>query len=242
MHENIREKSVNLEIRLKEKLYSRMPDYVFSNDLFESWIKESLKTSSIWIDAGCGKNELVHEFCHLAPGGTGIDEVIHPELLTSDDKFIRADLKNIPLADESVDTITANMVVEHITDIKAVLNEFSRILKKGGNFIFRTTNKWYPTLLLGHLFPKAVKDKIIYKVFGVNSHDIFKTSYPVNTLKDIRRTLPAYGYKIHRLLAVEDLHLFNPAVFEASYFFYKIQKRKLFQRLRNCIVCWAVKE
>jgi ubiquinone/menaquinone biosynthesis C-methylase UbiE len=242
MHNNnIQEKSIHLENKLKSKLFSRMPDYVFSNDLFESWVKQSLKPNSVWIDAGCGKNSLVYELESLAPNGTGIDTVC-TRTTAGDKKFIRADLEKIPLDDSSVDTIISNMVVEHIENIDRVLREFSRVLKKGGNLIFRTTNKWYPALLAGHIFPKKFKDKIIYRIFGVKSHDIFETSYPINTLKKISKTLPGYGFKIFRLEAVEDLHLFNPVVFELSYMSYKIQKLKLFKWLRNCIVCWAVKK
>lgn len=242
MQDNIREKSISLEKRLKSKLFSRMPGYIFSNDLFESWVKQSLNPGSVWIDAGCGKNSLVYELEYLAPDGTGIDSIMHPELVTGDGKFINANLEKIPMADSSVDTIIANMVVEHIGNIDLVLKEFNRILKKGGNLIFRTTNKWYPALLAGNFFPKKFKDKIIYKIFGVKSHDIFETFYHINTLWKINKTLPGYGFKVFRLETIEDLHLFNPVVFELSYMSYKIQKLKLFKWLRNCIVCWAIKK
>jgi len=241
MTDKIHEKSINTENRLKSKLYSRMPEYIFSNDLFENWIKESLKLDTIWVDAGCGKNSLVYEFENLAPNGTGIDVVEHPERSASDKKFINASLEKIPFEDSSVDVIISNMVVEHIENIEKVMSEYYRILKTEGSFIFRTTNKFYPTLLAGHLFPKKLKDKIIYSLFGVKSHDVFETRYPMNTLKKIKTALPSYGFNIFRIEAVEDLHLFHPIAFELSYGFYKIQTLNSLRWLRNCIVCWATK-
>lgn len=241
MNHNVREKAIITENKLKNKLYSRMPGYIFSNDLFENWIKESLNKNSVWIDAGCGNNSLVHEFSDIAPRGTGIDEIIHPELLASGDRFINSSLENIPFETGTVDVITANMVIEHIVNIDKVLLEFHRILKPGGKFIFRTTNKNYPTLFIGNLIPKKMKDKIIYSIFGVRSHDIFKTTYPANTLMEIKKVFSVSGFKIDRLTAVEDLHMFNSLVFEISYLLYKIQKLNAFRSFRNCLVCCVSK-
>lgn len=242
MADNIREKAIHTENRLKDKLYSRMPDYIFSNDLFENRIKEVLNIESVWIDAGCGNNSLVKEFEEIAPKGTGIDEVIHPELVTSSDHFINTTLENIPFGDSSVDLITANMVVEHIVNIKLVLKEFHRVLKPGGRFIFRTTNRFYPTLFIGNLLPKKVKDFIIYRIFGVRSHDIFVTTYPANTLSDIEKLFNRSGFEIEELTAVEDIHMFNPLVFNVSYMIYRVQRLNSFKWLRNCIVCSVVKK
>jgi len=229
-----------LEKELKTKLYACIPGYIFSNDLFEKWIKETLKPDSVWIDAGCGNNSLVEEFSVLSKNGTGIDCVIHPELLAKD-KFIKSSLSSLPFGDSSVDLIVSNMVVEHLEQPEKVLGEYLRVLKPGGKVIFRTTNKLYPTLFLGHIFSKKTKDRIINRVFGVESHDIFPTHYKVNTYRKILKTLPQYGFKIERLEAVEDLHLFNRFVFRLSKLIYKVQKLKPFYYIRNTLVCMAIK-
>lgn len=231
----------NLELDLKEKLYKRLPDYVFSNDLFEKWVKQSLTPDTIWIDAGCGANLLVEELEKLSKFGIGIDEVVHPEIKKKE-KFLNAGLDNIPLPDDYADLVISNMVIEHIKDIDIVLKELNRILKKGGSLIFRTTNKIYPIQFLGNLIPKKIKDKIIYKLYGVESHDIFGTYYRMNTLKKIKYSLPHSGFEIKYLEAVEDLHLLNKIIFEISFIIYHIQKLKHFYWARNCIVCWAVKK
>ncbi len=236
MSDRKRENAVNTELSLKKILYSRKPGYMFSNDIFEERIKSLLNKNSIWIDAGCGNNGLVTELEEIAPLGTGIDEVTHPVLL-SPGKFINTSLDKIPFKDNSMDLITANMVVEHLAEPGKVLNEFYRVLKPGGRFIFRTTNKYYPTLLAGSLLPKPVKDKIIYSIFGVRSHDIFVTTYPLNTLSKIRKTFNNGRFTIENLTAAEDIHMFNRLAFEISFFMYRFQSLKPFTFLRNCIVC-----
>ena len=45
---------------------------------------------------------------------------------------IVGDGTNIPLLDESVDTVTCNAVVEHVTDPVALVAEMHRVLKPGG--------------------------------------------------------------------------------------------------------------
>jgi ubiquinone/menaquinone biosynthesis C-methylase UbiE len=237
---NKKDEILSLEKSLKSELYERIPGYNFSNDVFENWIKESLKKDSVWIDAGCGSNYLTEEFSIYSKSGTGVDMTVHPELKNAG-KFLKADLAKLPFENESVDVIVSNMVVEHLENPRSVLSEFYRILKPGGNFIFRTTNKYYPTQFFGHLFSKKTKDRIINRVFGVESHDIFSTHYRLNSLKKIKKILPAHGFSIHRLEAIEDLHLFNKFVFRVSCFFYRIQKLKPFYFLRNTLVCWVKK-
>lgn len=140
-----KDRIARLERTLKEKLYMRIPGYIFSNDLFKSWIKKAIGPGQVWLDAGCGRNSLVNEFSYLSPNGVGIDEVIHPALVDKS-RFIKADLSIIPLESSSVDCIISNMVVEHLANVEKVLDEFHRVLEANGSFIFRTTNKWYPTL------------------------------------------------------------------------------------------------
>jgi arsenite methyltransferase len=49
--------------------------------------------------------------------------------------FIRSDLENIRLFDETIDLLISNCTLNHATDKQAVWNEIFRILKKGGRFV-----------------------------------------------------------------------------------------------------------
>lgn len=52
-----------------------------------------------------------------------------------DYRIIKADLKQIPLPDNSVDVIISNSALEHIPDDVAMWKEFTRVLKRGGKMI-----------------------------------------------------------------------------------------------------------
>jgi SAM-dependent methyltransferase len=47
-----------------------------------------------------------------------------------------ADARHLPYNDESFNTVISNCVLEHIPEDEKVLREVSRVLKKGGRFIF----------------------------------------------------------------------------------------------------------
>lgn len=238
---NRKDKIYSLEKNLKSKLYQILPDYRYSNDIFEDWIKQKLNQNSIWVDAGCGQNLLIEEFEIYSKNGLGIDEVFHPEL-RSKEKFLQSNLYKIPLPDNYADLIVSNMVIEHIEDISKLLKEIYRILKPQGSFIFRTTNKLYPIQILSSIFSKNLKDKIINSIYGVSAHDVFETCYKLNTYKKIKRILPTYGFKIQKLIAIEDIHLFNNIIFRVSVLLFRIQKLKPFYWTRNCLICHSIKE
>jgi ubiquinone/menaquinone biosynthesis C-methylase UbiE len=94
------------------------------------------------LDIGTGEGQLAR----VASGSPGIKSVvgIDPtwEQVTvarerdSELTIIRAEASRIPLASSSFDTVIACLVFEHIDDLDGALDEVSRILSKGGNFLF----------------------------------------------------------------------------------------------------------
>ena len=50
-------------------------------------------------------------------------------------EIIRGIAENIPLGDHSVDMVTSNNGINNVTDLNKALNECSRVLKKGGQFL-----------------------------------------------------------------------------------------------------------
>jgi SAM-dependent methyltransferase len=86
------------------------------------------------LDIGCGTGMLLE---HLSTMGkaTGLDfspvalQYCQSHNLTN---LGRADVRNLPVRDASVDVITAIDLVEHIKDDVGLLGEFYRVLKPGG--------------------------------------------------------------------------------------------------------------
>lgn len=58
---------------------------------------------------------------------------------------------SLPYEDLSFDFVFSNSVLEHIPDVESVIKEISRVMKKGGKFIFTVPNNNFHTLLSGPL-------------------------------------------------------------------------------------------
>jgi SAM-dependent methyltransferase/uncharacterized protein YbaR (Trm112 family) len=78
-------------------------------------------------------------------GGPGRENprVINVNLDAFDSVDIVADGTNLPLVDESVDTVTCNAVIEHVPDPITLIGEIHRVLKPGG----------YAQLMVPFIFP-----------------------------------------------------------------------------------------
>lgn len=66
---------------------------------------------------------------------TNIDNFIKTNLYPDSDEILKMDATNIDFEDNSKDGVLCLNVLEHIEDYQAALNEFHRILKKGGKLI-----------------------------------------------------------------------------------------------------------
>ena len=99
------------------------------------------------LDVGCGGGFLSNE---MAKGGLSVtavdiaeDSIKVAELydVTKTVKYLTADAYHLPFADASFEVVTAMDFLEHIEDPQKVIQEFSRVLKPGGLFIFHTFNR-----------------------------------------------------------------------------------------------------
>ena len=71
---------------------------------------------------------------NLGSGQDDYDGFLNIDLGSYDPVDIVADLKNIPMTDNSVDLVASNSVLEHIYDFQEVIEEVFRILKPKGYF------------------------------------------------------------------------------------------------------------
>lgn len=87
--------------------------------------------SSLKINIGCGLN--------IRPS------YINYDLIPLHQSVIKHDLENmnLPHADNSVEKIIAQDVLEHISNLSRVMNDCHRVLKPGGEFIIRVPHFTY---------------------------------------------------------------------------------------------------
>lgn len=93
-------------------------------------IKQIQKYSSyvkgVVLDAGSGKSNRYNDLF------TNISRYITLDIDSDNNPEIVASVEEIPLNDESVDTVISTQVLEHLKNPKLAIKEFYRVLKHGG--------------------------------------------------------------------------------------------------------------
>lgn len=115
------------------------------------WIVDQIKLRNIpgskILDVGCGGGFLSNDLAKLGFDVTGVDlsqeslNVAKAHDETQSVKYEIADAFHLPYADGTFDILTSMDFLEHVEDPKAVIQEFSRVLKPGGLFFFHTFNR-----------------------------------------------------------------------------------------------------
>ena len=108
-----------------------------------------------------------------------------------------------PVSNGSVDLIVSDFVLEHVAHPDAYFAEVARVLKTGGVFCARTSNRIGYVGVLASLIPNRRHAKVLERVQGDRQAvDMFPTCYRVNTVRAARRMLKqaglegiAYGYE-----------------------------------------------
>lgn len=117
------------------------------------WVLDNIKSDDKIIDAGCGlTHPLKHELAKRSSKQVIAIDYDNKLMNYKGNNLINiiADIKDIPLPAESVDVIVCVSVIEHIwsqpngsENVRKVINEFHRLLKKGGRVLLTID---YPTV------------------------------------------------------------------------------------------------
>jgi len=91
------------------------------------------KSSGICLDLGCGEKG-IHKNLIEQKGMLWFGLDIHADK-SSPKNYICGNALDIPVRDNSVETVVSWQVLEHIPDPETAVKQISRILKKGGKFI-----------------------------------------------------------------------------------------------------------
>lgn len=162
-------------------------DHIYS--LFEAAIKEYSITGNV-LDFGAGNGELARRIKR----GTNVENItcidlLHPPHVNDDGmQWDTADLnERTPYEDQNFDAVLAAEVIEHLENPRAVLREWTRILKPGGWIIFSTPNNESIRSILALIFRGH------YQAFG-------DESYPAHITpllhKDIQRIAKETGIDV----------------------------------------------
>ena len=182
------------------------------------WVyKEFLKSESpgvCWLDLGCG-HQLLPEWMPewereqraiLQQSGivVGIDADYdslrkHAGL----ERKVLGNIQRLPFKDTCFDLVTANVVVEHVSDPGALLAEVHRVLKPRGLFLFHTPNFWSYGTLLAAIIPKRIKIRLAGFLQARKEEDIFPTFYRMNTRRALTNLAQRHGFIVSQLKLTE---------------------------------------
>ncbi|OIK01017.1 class I SAM-dependent methyltransferase [Streptomyces monashensis] len=108
------------------------------------------------LDAACGTGRHTTYLHDLGHDVIGVDA--SPEMLVQARKglpgvgFHEAELHQLPLPDNAVDTVVCALALTHVPDLGAVMAEFARVLRPGGNLVISDAH-----LLMSYLRPTLAR-------------------------------------------------------------------------------------
>jgi 2-polyprenyl-3-methyl-5-hydroxy-6-metoxy-1,4-benzoquinol methylase len=100
-------------------------------------------------------------------------------------KFVCSPAENVPLKNNSIDTLVSFETLEHVSDENILIEEFFRILKPGGKLIISTPNEWPLSMMSHHTkeydleeFKRVLETKFeIKRLFNQNSGHNWKYNH-----------------------------------------------------------------
>jgi SAM-dependent methyltransferase len=123
------------------ELHPDLPEFIFNaiRDLggFEP-------TKITVLDVGCGRGLLVQKLLDLNLTAYGCD--VEPLMWKGDRSELRRierDPYRIPFADESIEVVITNTILEHVLNHSELYKEIKRVLKPGGCAIHTLPGKWH---------------------------------------------------------------------------------------------------
>jgi SAM-dependent methyltransferase len=90
------------------------------------------------LDLGCGTGHSHHELAPRVSVGVDVDPAV---LAGQDRETVCADMRRLPFADHSFQSVISVQSIEHVRDPEPVLREVARVLEHQGRAVFVTPNR-----------------------------------------------------------------------------------------------------
>lgn len=154
------------------------------------------------LEIGAGPSNTTSDYLKTLGELHGIDvdrEVLDNQALASSAVFT----DEFPFPDETFDSCVSNYVCEHLDDPRKHLTEVWRVLKPGGNYVFRTPNRFHYTAIVSRLTPHSFHLKVANKLRAIDGHDPYPTRYRLNSRARILLLARELGFTVEHLRLVE---------------------------------------
>jgi SAM-dependent methyltransferase len=181
-----------------------------------SWLVQGLENSHItyaralqravgahdrWLDLGCG-HSLVPDWVadkpmQLEGRAIGIDLDQHAVRAHTGLKHrLVGDVHRLPFRDSVFDLVTANMVMEHVTEPMVLFEELHRVLRPGGRLLIHTPNARGYTTRLARLVPERLKGMLAKVIQQRDVRDVYPAFYCINTDGALHQIASAAGLEV----------------------------------------------
>jgi ubiquinone/menaquinone biosynthesis C-methylase UbiE len=172
----------------------------WDDERFAEVIREHLQPTFHILDFGAGRGKAdVLDFRKSVERIVGVDvddEVLENPLL--DEKHVIAPNQPLAFDSNSFDLVYSCNVLEHLTDPHLVFAEIERVLKPGGIFLSKTTNKNHYIACVARSTPQWFHERF-NQWRGRNVKDTFPTVYKCNSPRQVRRIASSCGLRIEAL-------------------------------------------
>jgi len=181
-----------------------VPGLRSSQYAYHERLKSAVQPNFRWLDLGCGHQvfadwmkreqaELIAASAWVVGTDLDLESMrAHPGIRDR----VQADLEQLPFRAASFDLVTANMVVEHLTDPAEVLRAVRKVMRNGGLLVFHTSNYWNYWIWVAARTPRTLKNLFVKFFENRNEEDVYPTHYRFNTLPEVQRIAASEGFRI----------------------------------------------
>jgi SAM-dependent methyltransferase len=168
-------------------------------------VRALLRTTDVVLDVGCGRGAgaddpvptrrrilRLREECSRVIGIDVDFGARHNALI---DEFRLIENSCWPVGNETVDLCLADWVLEHVADPVLFHSELARVLKPGGYFCARTSNRLGYVALADRLIPACMRRRVLQLTSGNRTdQDFFPVLHRCNTVFSLRKLLLSNGF------------------------------------------------
>jgi ubiquinone/menaquinone biosynthesis C-methylase UbiE len=181
-----------------------------SQYLYAQTLRAALPGVRRWLDLGCGHQFLPDWVQDASPTDVldgittvGIDLDLdairkHPDLK----QRVIADIEHLPVASDTFDLVTANMVIEHVRQPELLFREVSRVMASGGSFLVHTPNVTGYTTRLARCVPSILRPAVARILHDRHEEDVYPTHYRANSIAELERVALRCGLTVSELATV----------------------------------------
>jgi len=187
--------------------------------IFYDEVRRHLRADSRVLNLGAGPptgspvRTLKGEAAEVVGADVDASVLSNPEL----DRAVLIENGRLPLEDDAFDLIVSDYVFEHVEYPLPFLAEAARVLKPGGNLLFRTPNAFHYVALISAVTPHRLHEALANRARGnpAGSQTPWRTRYRMNTVGGLRHLGRTVGLDLEvRHVETEPSYLrFNTGAF-----------------------------